>query len=51
MYRYSVCVGTNLSAMPVSFAAWDKRRFRREVVNFMTEYLQTAYSKCETQHN
>jgi hypothetical protein len=41
----SVCVGTNLAPMPVGFAAWNKPRFAREVVEFMTEYLRTAYSK------
>ncbi|KAJ7816803.1 hypothetical protein B0H13DRAFT_2380168 [Mycena leptocephala] len=42
-----VCVGTNLAPMPVGFAAWNKPRFARDVVEFMTEYLRMAYTATE----
>ncbi|KAJ7457582.1 hypothetical protein B0H11DRAFT_1738353, partial [Mycena galericulata] len=37
-------VGRNLGAVPVAFPTWDKDRFTRDVVDFMKEYLGTAYT-------
>ncbi|KAJ7470076.1 hypothetical protein B0H11DRAFT_1920231, partial [Mycena galericulata] len=37
-------VGRNLAAVPVPFPTWNKERFTRDVVDFMKEYLRTAYT-------
>ncbi|KAJ7646084.1 hypothetical protein DFH06DRAFT_997880 [Mycena polygramma] len=38
-------VGTNLSAVPATFAGWDKARWNRNVTEYYMEFLRTAYSE------
>ncbi|KAJ7081899.1 hypothetical protein C8R43DRAFT_1142883 [Mycena crocata] len=40
-----VGVGQNLDSTPVHWPAWNKSRFASDVVNFMKEYLNTAYTQ------
>ncbi|KAJ7175547.1 hypothetical protein C8R46DRAFT_1214018 [Mycena filopes] len=42
-----LAVGSNLQSVPSPFPGWDKRRWARDVVEFYTAYLRTAYTEQE----
>ncbi|KAJ7140438.1 hypothetical protein C8R46DRAFT_1046938 [Mycena filopes] len=47
LHQYSVAYGRNRAAVSQSWPQWDKKRFGEQVVDFMTEYLQTAFNSSD----
>ncbi|KAJ7830849.1 hypothetical protein B0H13DRAFT_2371782 [Mycena leptocephala] len=44
--RYTLAYGQNHTAGAHTWPQWNKTRFTNEVLNFLTEYLQTAFTVC-----